>query len=262
VIRCASSCLGGSGLSKTFESRRGPVIALDSVDIHIDKGEFVSVIGPSGCGKSTLLNLLAGLDEPTAGTIHLAGAEGETLLGRVGYMPQRDMLMPWRTILENVILGLESSGVGKREAMTKASGWFATFGLTGFEHAWPAQISGGMRQRAALMRTFLADREVNLLDEPFGKLDSLTRIQLQQWLLDFRASRSSTILLITHDIDEAIFLSDRIYVMSPRPGRMIHEATVPRSEVRSYRDVVVQPDFVHLKEKLLSALSPSLKEAL
>jgi len=261
VSEVRSSCLEATGIGKVFSGKRGELVALEEVNLHVEEGEFVSVIGPSGCGKSTLLNLLAGLDQPTRGTIQLHGVTGGTRLGRVGYMPQRDMLLPWRSILDNVILGLESSGVAQKEARATARDWFATFGLSGFEKAWPSQISGGMRQRAALMRTFLAGLEINLLDEPFGKLDSLTRIQLQQWLMDYRRRRRSTILLITHDIDEAIFLSDRIYVMSPRPGRLIHEAGVPAAEARDYREVVVQPAFIHLKEELLASLSPGLTES-
>jgi ABC-type nitrate/sulfonate/bicarbonate transport system ATPase subunit len=251
--------LQASGLVKRFESRGGGVQALDGLDLEVADGEFVSVIGPSGCGKSTLFNLLAGLEEPSAGALFLDGdrCDPSRLLGRVGYMPQRDLLMPWRTILDNTIIGLEVAGVGRAEARRRALKLFDAFGLAGFERRRPGELSGGMRQRAALLRTFLAGREVILLDEPFGALDSLTRVGMQQWLLQVWEEHRKTILLITHDVDEALFLSDRVYVLTSRPGRveLVLDVDLPRP--RSYELITSEP-FTERKQLLLEHLGMTL----
>jgi ABC-type nitrate/sulfonate/bicarbonate transport system ATPase subunit len=252
--------LQAAGLAKRFESRGEGVQALAGLDLQAADGEFVSVIGPSGCGKSTLFNLLAGLEEPSAGTLHLDGARcsGRELLGRVGYMPQRDLLMPWRTILDNTILGLEVSGTTRAEARRRALELFPEFGLAGFEQRRPSELSGGMRQRAALLRTFLAGREVILLDEPFGALDSLTRAGMQQWLVDVWEQHRKTILLITHDVDEALFLSDRVYVLSPRPGRVVLALDVDLPRPRRY-DLITTEPFAARKHLLLEHLGMTLE---
>jgi ABC-type nitrate/sulfonate/bicarbonate transport system ATPase subunit len=254
--------LRAAGLGKRFGSGDRAVQALDGLDLEVADGEFVSVIGPSGCGKSTLFNILAGLEEPTAGTLELDGARSGAggLLGRVGYMPQRDLLMPWRTILDNTILGLEVAGVGRAEARRQALELFPAFGLAGFERRRPGELSGGMRQRAALLRTFLAGREVILLDEPFGALDSLTRAGMQQWLVEVWEQHRKTILLITHDVDEALFLSDRVYVLSPRPGRVVLSLEVDLPRPRAYELITGEP-FVERKQLLLERLGMTLGEA-
>ncbi len=234
-----------------MEGRRLPV--LDSVDFHVQDGEFVSVIGPSGSGKSTLLNIIAGLEEPTQGVIDLQGMEVSRRLGNVGYMHQKDLLFPWRTVLDNAILGLEVQGVPRREARARALALTERFGLRGFEHAYPSTLSGGMRQRAAFLRTMLAGKEVVLLDEPFGALDALTRTQMQEWLTDIWASFHKTIVLVTHDVDEAVFLSDRIYVLSARPGRVRMVVPVDLSRPRAY-GMVTQGAFVALKAGLMATL--------
>jgi ABC-type nitrate/sulfonate/bicarbonate transport system ATPase subunit len=250
------------GLGKRFGSGERAVQALEGLDLEVADGEFVSVIGPSGCGKSTLFNILAGLEEPSAGALELDGARSGAsgLLGRVGYMPQRDLLMPWRTILDNTILGLEVAGVGRAEARRQALALFPDFGLAGFERRRPGELSGGMRQRAALLRTFLAGREVILLDEPFGALDSLTRAGMQQWLLQVWEEHRKTILLITHDVDEALFLSDRVYVLSPRPGRVVLSLEVDLPRPRAYELITSEP-FVERKQLLLEHLGMTLGEA-
>jgi ABC-type nitrate/sulfonate/bicarbonate transport system ATPase subunit len=244
------------GLDKVFSADHGgsEVVALDAVDLEVGAGEFVSIVGPSGCGKSTLLDLLAGLLEPTRGRILLDGKVPGELLGQLGYMQQRDLLMPWRSVLDNTILGLELGGVGRDAARARARQELERFGLTGFEDAWPAALSGGMRQRAALLRTFLAGRDALLLDEPFGALDALTRAEMQRWLLEVWGADRKTILLVTHDVDEAILLSDRVYVMSPRPGRVALEVTVelPRPRVA---DLAMTPEFAALKQRLLVPLT-------
>jgi ABC-type nitrate/sulfonate/bicarbonate transport system ATPase subunit len=244
-----------TGLAKRFESSEGSVQALDGLDLEVADGEFVSVIGPSGCGKSTLFNILAGLEEPSAGTLRLDGTmvRGPDLLGRVGYMPQRDLLLPWRTILDNTIVGLEVAGAGRAEARRRALELFPDFGLAGFEQHRPDKLSGGMRQRAALLRTFLAGRQVILLDEPFGALDSLTRAGMQQWLVQVWEEHRKTILLVTHDVDEALFLADRVYVLSPRPGRVVLDLEVDLPRPRSY-ELITSEAFVAHKQRLLHHL--------
>jgi ABC-type nitrate/sulfonate/bicarbonate transport system ATPase subunit len=229
------------------------VIALDGVDLDVAAGEFVSIVGPSGCGKSTLLDILAGLTAPTAGEIRMDGADPGRLLGAVGYMPQKDLLMPWRTVLDNTTIGLELAGVSRREARDRARAELQRFGLAGFEDRWPHRLSGGMRQRAALLRTFLAGREVMLLDEPFGALDALTRQDMQAWLLDIWSQDRKTIVLVTHDVDEAIRTSDRVYVMSPRPGRMVLSVEIDLPRPRP-ADLQLTDHYVALKRRLLEPL--------
>jgi ABC-type nitrate/sulfonate/bicarbonate transport system ATPase subunit len=217
------------GAGKTFGGRR-PVEALRDVSLHVDDGDFVSIVGPSGCGKSTLFNLIAGIVEPTAGAITVdAQTDPAQRLARCGYMFQKDLLFPWRSVLDNAALGLEVAGVCTRdEARSRARQLLPRFGLEGFESHHPAELSGGMRQRVALLRTLLLGRPLLLLDEPFASLDALTRRELQSWLRATWRSGSRAALLVTHDVREAVNLSDRVYVMSPRPGRIVAEVPVER----------------------------------
>lgn len=242
------------GISHYFRAQGGWLQALDDVSLAVGSGEFVSVIGPSACGKSTLLNILTGLQVPAAGDVRIDGRTVTGQLGITGYMPQKDLLMPWKTVLDNTCLGLELAGTRRRRAREAARAWFPRFGLEGFDRVYPAALSGGMRQRAALLRTFLAGREILLLDEPFGALDALTRAVMQEWLLDVWSDFGKTILLVTHDIDEAIFLSDLIYVMTPRPGRIARTFRVPFSRPRAYEDTVTSNTFGSLKRDLLALL--------
>ena len=240
-------------LSKTFERDGLPLPTLTNVDFHARDGEFVSVIGPSGCGKSTLLNIIAGLDEPTSGSLYLYGERDKARLGSVGYMQQKDLLLPWRNVLDNAILGLELRGVPKREAVERARRHLERFGLDGFEKSYPHNLSGGMRQRAAFLRTVLADQDVFLLDEPFGALDALNRARIHQWLTGLWESMRKTIVMVTHDVDEAIFLSDRVYVMTARPGTMklVSDVDIPRP--RSV-EVIASAEFMRIKSVLLKAI--------
>lgn len=240
-------------VSKSFYVDGRRQLVLDDIKLTVGEGEFVSIIGPSGCGKSTLLNIVTGLDSADSGTTSVEGTQGSSSLGQVGYMQQKDLLLPWRTVLDNTILGLELAGVPKRQARSRALELTETFGLDGFEGQYPYALSGGMRQRAAFLRTMLMDQEVILLDEPFGALDALTRVQMQEWLLQLWDSLRKTIVLITHDMDEAILLSDRVYVLTPRPGRIatILEVDLPRP--RSYEQVT-EPAFSRLKSRLLKHL--------
>ena len=240
------------GLHKTYPGL--PVLA--GVAFDVAPGEFVSVIGPSGCGKSTLFDVIAGLERPDAGRVIV---DGEDTTGRVepfAYMPQRDLLFPWRTVLDNTTLGLEVAGMSKKAARERARPLFAPFGLAGFETARPHELSGGMRQRAALLRTVVQDRAVLLLDEPFGALDSLTRTDMQTWLEGVRAGYGWTVLLITHDIREAVFLSDRVVVLAPRPTHVQQEVLVDLPRPRTV-EMITSARFAAVEEELLAALRGS-----
>jgi ABC-type nitrate/sulfonate/bicarbonate transport system ATPase subunit len=234
----------------------GGVTALDGVDLQVAAGEFVAVAGPSGCGKSTLLGLLAGLLEPSRGEILLEGRRPAALLGRAAYMPQNHCLMPWRTVLDNCTVGLELRGMPRSAARDRARAELERFGLTGFAHRRPADLSGGMRQRAALLRTFLAERDIMLLDEPFASLDALTRRGMQDWLLDVAAQARTTIVLVTHDVAEAAYLADRVYVLSARPGRVVLEEPVRLPRPRR-PELLATPEFAALQQRLLAPLLPS-----
>ncbi len=253
-------CIAAMNVSHTYRGDDGQrVAALRDVSLSVAPGEFASVIGPSGCGKSTLLGILAGLDAPTAGVVLLDGqpTTPRQRLGRIGLMPQRDLLLPWRTALGNAVAGLRVHGVPGNIARAQARDLFARFGLSQFERAYPHALSGGMRQRVALVRAALASGPVLLLDEPFGALDALTRADLRHWLLEAWQGLGKTIILVTHDVDEALLLSDRVFVLSPRPGtvRAVIDVALPRP-----RDLAVQgsAEFVELRRRLLTALEAQL----
>ncbi len=205
---------------------------LDGVSIDVAEGEFVSILGPSGAGKSTLFELLIGGLRADRGRIAFDGRPLDPARSPFAFMPQRDALMPWRRIIDNVTLGLEVQGLTRRAARERVRPLVTRFGLEGFERHWPAQLSGGMRQRAALLRTIVQDRRIMLLDEPFGALDALTRIGMQRWLERRWMDDRWTTLLVTHDVREAVCLSDRVYVLSPRPARVVAEFAVPLARPR------------------------------
>jgi ABC-type nitrate/sulfonate/bicarbonate transport system ATPase subunit len=242
------------GVTRTYRDGARNVMALDGTDMDIPDGKFVSIVGPSACGKSTLLNLFCGLDKPDKGSIETPALGAGDLLGRVGYMPQQDVLMPWRNVTDNAAVGLECLGCGREEARKRAREHMERFGLNGFELSYPGQLSGGMRQRVAMLRTFLCGRKINLLDEPFGKLDAITRASMQTWLLDYWQENRCTIVFVTHDIDEALFLSDVVHLMSPRPGRIVLSLEVDVSRPRKYEEVVTSAHFNELKSRLLQGL--------
>lgn len=228
----ARPLLEASGLRKRF----GDVEVLDDIGLTVHQGEFVSILGPSGAGKSTLLQILIGCHTADAGTIRFDGTPLDQHRQPFAYMPQRDALMPWRRILDNLTLGLEVQNVPRKIARARVRPLLAEFGLEGFERHWPTQLSGGMRQRAALMRTVLQERRMLLLDEPFGALDALTRVRMQRWLKGLWRHHDWTALLITHDVTEAVFLSDRIYILSARPARVIRDIGVPLPPLRDRMD--------------------------
>jgi ABC-type nitrate/sulfonate/bicarbonate transport system ATPase subunit len=226
-----------AGVEKSF----GPVRALDGVSLQANAREVVAVAGPSGCGKSTLLELVCGLARPDAGTVTAAPA---------ALMPQRDGLLPWLSALDNAALSLRVGGAGKAAARAAAHQHFAAFGLEGFERAMPRELSGGMRQRVAFLRTLLAGRPLLCLDEPFGALDALTRLTMQRWLADALEREPRTVLLVTHEVEEAVVLADRIVLLSPRPGRVVATLDVPLARPRHRSD----PQVVALRERALAAL--------
>ena len=209
-------------LSKSF----GELLVFEDLSFFVEKGEVVTLLGPSGCGKSTILHVISGLLLPDEGTVYMRGQEitGET--GRVSYMQQKDLLLPWRRIIDNVALPLQIQGIDKKRAREEAAPHFEEFGLEGFEYSYPSQLSGGMRQRAALLRTYLFSKDVLLLDEPFARVDAVTRRKLHRWFMRVIERLSSTVLFITHDIEEALKLSNRIYVLSSRPARVMREIEV------------------------------------
>ena len=247
------------GVSKGFGDGENRVEVLDGIDVHVGPHNFVSLLGPSGCGKSTLFNIISGLMEPSEGEALVDGSTDR--LGTCGYMQQKDLLMPWKRITDNVALGLMVKGTPRPEAREKAEEILERFGLGGFGHRYSSEISGGMRQRAALARTFLAGDDVLLLDEPFGALDSLTRLQMQSWLLDIWQESAASILFITHDVDEAIRLSDRVYVLSERPARVVLTLEVDLPRPRPYETVLSQ-EFSALKEQAIRYLHPDEPEPL
>ncbi len=229
------------------ERRFGDVTALSDLSLRVRSGEVLGVVGPSGCGKSTLLELVAGLQQPDAGSVEV---EGEA-----AYMPQRDLLLPWRDALGNAAIALECQGVPGKDARAKAAPLFERFGLKDFETTRPAGLSGGMRQRVAFLRTLLPGRPVLLLDEPFASLDAITRAEMQQWLADALLEEPRTVLLVTHDVEEALYLSDRVAVMSSRPGHIVTELDVPLPRPRDRRAAVTDPQLAALRAQALEALA-------
>ena len=247
-------------LRKSFSrapSGTRPLRVLDGLSLRLERGEFVALVGPSGCGKTTLLNVLAGLIPPDSGSIWLDGRRVASCRGHVAYMQQKDLLLPWRTALANAALGLEVQGLSRREARARARTLLKRFGLEGFEGHYPHQLSGGMRQRVALVRTLLLEKPLWLLDEPFGALDALTRAQLHDHLLQAWAAQRPAVLLVTHDVEEALKLADRVVVLTPRPARVRIELEVKRPRPRD----VTSPELVTLKREVLEALGLSAGES-
>ena len=224
-----------------FTTPRGRVEALAGMSLRADAHEVVAVVGPSGCGKTTLLELICGLQAPDAGTVRAAPA---------ALMPQRDLLLPWLSAIDNAGLALRARGVGRVEARKVAAPWLERFGLERFEHTRPAELLGGMRQRVSFLRTLLAGKPVLALDEPFAALDAITRQEMQGWLAHVLESEPRTVILVTHDVEEAVMLADRVVVMSTRPGRTVAEIAVPLPKPRRRTDASV----VALRERALTAL--------
>jgi ABC-type nitrate/sulfonate/bicarbonate transport system ATPase subunit len=238
----------------------GELRVIDRLDLAVRPGEVVGIVGPSGCGKSTLLELIGGLREQAAGSIEVGGggAAGERL-SRCAYMPQRDLLLPWLAAIDNAALALRNRGASRAEARTRAHPLFERFGLAGFERSRPASLSGGMRQRIAFLRTLLAGKPVLLLDEPFAALDAITRAEMQEWLAGALAAESRTAILVTHDVEEALYLSDRVAVLSARPARRIDECTAPAPRALPRHEAVTASGFTSARERALDALIRGLE---
>ena len=231
----------------------GQLHTIDDISLTLEENQFISILGPSGCGKSTLFSIIAGLIEADQGNIFIDGENFNKKTGRVSYMHQKDLLLPWKNILENVSLPLLLKGDSKVNAERKAIEYFHLFGLDGFEENYPSQLSGGMRQRAALLRAYLFSNDIMLLDEPFGGLDAITKRKMQQWLLEIFNNLNSSILFITHDIDEAIFLSDEIYVLTKRPARVKKVFTVNIDRPRD-DNTFTSTEFNKMKKEILNIL--------
>jgi ABC-type nitrate/sulfonate/bicarbonate transport system ATPase subunit len=239
----------------TYEEEGRRLMALDGLTLSVGVSEFVALVGPSGSGKSTILDIVAGLLTQDSGVVRIDGVPttAEQRLGRSAYMQQRDLLLPWRTTVDNAALGLEASGLARSQARQAAQAELWRFGLTGFGDAYPAQLSGGMRQRVAFLRTILPRRELILFDEPFGALDAFTRSELQVWLAGIWEQERSSVLLVTHDVEEAVFLADRVVVLSPRPGHVAFEMTISLGRPRT-RSMITSSDFLRDRAVLLNAL--------
>jgi putative hydroxymethylpyrimidine transport system ATP-binding protein len=238
-------------LHKSYQGDQGRLPVLAGVDLVAHEGEFVSVIGPSGCGKSTLLEVVAGLQAPDRGEVLVDGVLSTG--AKCAYMPQKDLLFPWRRVIDNVTLGLEVGGMRRTEARRQVAPLLEAFGLAGFENSYPFQLSGGMRQRAALLRTVVQERSLLLLDEPLGALDSLTRTEVQLWLESVWERYRWTVLLVTHDIREAVYLSDTVYVLSGRPARVVARADVGLPRPRSV-GMIASPEATEIERRLLASL--------
>jgi NitT/TauT family transport system ATP-binding protein len=254
-VRPASGNIVATGIEHTYDSAGRAVVALARTDLVVEPGQFVSLVGPSGSGKTTLLNILAGLLTPTRGEVTITG-ENPAGSGSpvVGYMTQHDTLLPWRTALRNVAFPLELAGVPKKERLSRAAALLDRVDLADFAGHYPYQLSGGMRQRVSLARALIYGPPVLLLDEPFGALDSATRLALHQVLLEVANDLGTTVLLVTHDLAEAVSLSDRVLALAPRPGRVVREYPIPRSgQRREVRDIYSDPDLIALHNELRGA---------
>ncbi len=239
-------------IEKITKEYNGKDIIKD-IDLYLKRGEFVSILGPSGCGKSTLFNVIGGLLKPEAGKVFISGDDVTGKTGVVSYMYQKDLLLPWRNVVDNAILPLEISGMKKSQARKKVFEMLATFGLEGHEEKYPNQLSGGMKQRVSLLRTSMFSKDIMLLDEPFGGLDAMTRLKMQEYLLEILTKIQGSVLFVTHDIDEAIFLSDRIYVINGTPATIVGEMVVPIKRASS-QAVRATKELRELRAKILKLL--------
>lgn len=229
----------------SIEKGFGELKVLEDISIRIDEGEFVSLLGPSGCGKSTIFNIISGLLPQDKGEVHVSGT--------IGYMQQKDLLLPWKTIMDNVALPLTIKGVDKKTREDKVKKYLPIVGLEGYENNYPFQLSGGMKQRASFLRTLMASEDIMLLDEAFASLDSITKSKMQEWLLDMKTKLNNTILLITHDIDEALLLSDRIYVLSSSPAFIKKEIIVDFNK-NNKLERLLSPKTLEFKKEILKLL--------
>lgn len=231
-----------NNIEKSFDG----VKVLDKISLEINKGEFISIVGSSGCGKSTIFNIICDLVQADKGT--------KEINGDIAYMYQKDMMVPWKKVIDNIGLPLVFKGISKKDARIEVEKYLELFGLKGYENKFPNMLSGGMKQRANFLKTYLTSNDIILLDEPFGALDSITRRDMQIWLKDISKSIGATIIMITHDIEEAVLLSDKIYVLSNKPAKIVGEVEVSFSKERD-RDIIIDDDFIEFKKKVLGFMS-------
>jgi len=247
----AEAAVAIRGLSHSY----GELPAIERLELDLPAHGVLGLVGPSGCGKSTLLELIAGLQEPSAGEIEVGGArKADERLARCAFMPQRDMLLPWLSAVDNAALALRNRGVRRGAARREAGRLFERFGLAGFERTRPAELSGGMRQRVAFLRTLVAGKPVLALDEPFASLDAITRAEMQEWLAGALEADPRTVILVTHDVEEALYLSDRVAVLSARPALVVEELSAPAPRAADRDAAVTDPAFVAVRERAMAAL--------
>ncbi|MGH2976516.1 MAG: ABC transporter ATP-binding protein [Solirubrobacterales bacterium] len=252
----AASPASGAGVSiRDLGHSYGDLRTIERLDLSVTAQGVLGLVGPSGCGKSTLLELIAGLQEPSRGEVALGDAGDATgRLGRCAFMPQRDLLLPWLSAIDNAALALRNRGVRRGEARQMAAELFERFGLAGFERSKPTELSGGMRQRIAFLRTLVAGKPVLALDEPFASLDAITRAEMQEWLAGALRTDPRTVVIVTHDVEEALYLCDRVAVLSARPARVVDELSAPAPRAIDRDEAVTDPEFVAVRERAMHAL--------
>jgi ABC-type nitrate/sulfonate/bicarbonate transport system ATPase subunit len=255
-----SPAIGDAISIRSVEHSYGDLRTLEALNLDVPADAVIGLVGPSGCGKSTLLELVCGLREPDAGTIEVGGAAtGPARLERCAYMPQRDLLLPWYSAIDNAALALRNRGASRAQARAAAADLFARFGLGGFERARPAELSGGMRQRVAFLRTLVAGKPVLALDEPFASLDAITRAEMQEWLAGALRQEPRTVIMVSHDVEEALYLSDRVAVLSSRPARIVAELSAPEPRAADRDAAVTDPEFAAVREQALRALHQAMR---
>ncbi len=251
----------GAGVSiGALDHAYGELRTIERLDLEVEPHGVVGLVGPSGCGKSTLLELVCGLREPSAGTVAVGGSDGATeRLRRCAYMPQRDLLLPWYSAIDNAALALRNRGLRRAAARRQAAALFERFGLSGFEASKPAELSGGMRQRVAFLRTLVSGKPVLALDEPFASLDAITRAEMQEWLAGALRADPRTVVLVSHDVEEALYLSDRVAVLSARPARIVAELRAPAPRALDRDAAVTDLRFVAVREEAMRALHGGMR---
>lgn len=240
-------------VSFSYKEKSENVNLLESLNFSVFDGEFISIIGKSGSGKTSLFRLITGLEQPSKGYIYINEETSSDRYGQVGYMAQQDLLMPWRSIRDNAVLPLEIKGIPTKKARHQVEKWLEEFGLLGYEDHYPSSLSGGMRQRVSFLRAMLSGSNILLLDEPFSALDAITKLSMQEWLLEQWENHQQTILFITHDVNEALFLSDRIFIINDQPIQTLKEVTVPLPRPRKLENLN-NPAINKLKNELLELL--------
>jgi NitT/TauT family transport system ATP-binding protein len=257
MVQTGDAVIAVNKLRKEYETSRGIVLALDQIDFSVDEGEFVAIVGPSGCGKSTLLKILAGLLPTTSGEVRLRDVAITGPRRDIGFVFQSPVLFPWRTVLDNVLLPVDVQRLGRDGNRARALDLLALVGLSGFEHRYPRELSGGMQQRVAITRSLIHNPAMLLMDEPFGALDAMTRETMNLELQRIWLERRETVLFVTHSISEAVFLADRVFVMTPRPGRLLDRIAIGIPRPRTL-DVLATPEFGGIVKRIRAQFSAKM----